>query len=303
MAATLKWASARVGKDAVSRGDNVKRVQELLLAAGEKLPRFGADGAWGNEVEQALVAFRARHAMRASSHVEPNDPVLLLLAAKADILIQLPGMTGMAGVVELHRTLRHMNAKYNDGAQYGRGNRAIYGVAGNPQWAVQTFYDAAAKRTLIDRGPVQMDCTTYVNLMLSVYFYGNAHNNRYDASCKDFGWGSTRHLARDRYDIPLIRRPDPAGGPTPLNYFKDVEDIEALVRANPAALFVLEVGGTRWDKTLSKTVHGVVTHMALLHAGTVYECTTHQIGSACIDRPLREFMSNKKGIIYVFGPA
>ena len=44
-------------------------------------------------------------------------------------------------------------------------------------------------------------------------------------------------------------------------------------------------------------------HMALLQGTTVYECTTGQIGSACISRSLSDFMASKAGtIIYLFGP-
>jgi hypothetical protein len=43
--------------------------------------------------------------------------------------------------------------------------------------------------------------------------------------------------------------------------------------------------------------------MALYLGGTVYECTTHQPGSACINRTIEQFMANKTGrIIYLFGP-
>jgi peptidoglycan hydrolase-like protein with peptidoglycan-binding domain len=45
------------------KGPEVKKVQQDLISAGEKLPRYGADGHFGNETEQAIKAFQARHGL------------------------------------------------------------------------------------------------------------------------------------------------------------------------------------------------------------------------------------------------
>jgi hypothetical protein len=45
------------------KGPAVKKLQEKLLKAGEKLPRFGADGDFGAETEEAVKAFQARHGL------------------------------------------------------------------------------------------------------------------------------------------------------------------------------------------------------------------------------------------------
>jgi hypothetical protein len=304
MSATLQLISTRVGEGGAKSGNSVRRVQELLVAAGEALPKFGADGGWGDEAETALASFLKKNHKPTRKYVAADDELLLLMAAEADILVQLPGVGGSTGVKALHRTFCSMNTKYNDGAQHGAGNRALYGVEGESQWAIQTFWDDAAKRTTIRKGPVEMDCTTYVNLMLSVYLFGNAHNNKYEASCKDYGWGSNKHCARDRYGLPLVERVDTSGGKSmTVRYFRSAEEIKAATKSNPASFYVLEVAGTGWDKEKKEKVYGVVTHMAFLLESEVYECTTNQVGCACIKRSLDDFMATKGGIIYLFGPA
>ena len=48
-----------------SNGDAVKKYQQDIIKAGEKLPRFGADGDFGKETEDATKAFQARHGLTA----------------------------------------------------------------------------------------------------------------------------------------------------------------------------------------------------------------------------------------------
>lgn len=44
-----------------SEGPAVKRMQELLLAHGEKLPKYGADSEFGGETGDALESFQGKH--------------------------------------------------------------------------------------------------------------------------------------------------------------------------------------------------------------------------------------------------
>jgi len=49
------------GEEVIKRGDkgaSVKKIQEILLALGYALPKYGADGAFGNETEAAVNAFK-----------------------------------------------------------------------------------------------------------------------------------------------------------------------------------------------------------------------------------------------------
>lgn len=289
MPITRKFIGATV-KAGRKKNNDAKAVQQLLIAAGEVVPG-GADGDWGNKSATALESFQKKHltdGAKLQAWVDPGDHVLLLMAWKANILIPMPGKAGMEGVLTMHDWFVKNNIKYNPGAENGAGNRAIYGVHEDTRYGVQTTslqYMA---------GPVEMDCTTYVNLMLSIYVNGNCHNAPYDAACP-FGGVSASHCARDRYSMPLIRRTvTSATGTSQVNWFENAEQIATAVAAEPTKLYAIEVG-------LSGT--GAVKHMALLTSGTVYECTTGQSGSACISRSLADFCAAKTGkIYYLFGP-
>lgn len=53
-------------------GLGVKELQQNLLKLGEKLPRYGADGSFGVELEQALKAFQARNNLAADGIAGKN---------------------------------------------------------------------------------------------------------------------------------------------------------------------------------------------------------------------------------------
>ena len=318
--ATWALIEDSVGPSQRNRGPDVRTVQELLIAAGEDPGRV--DGRWGDCTKGALESFKTRSrfyrwAFGAKSgfpqrnvgifptptcgfsrpiitdpKLRPGDYTLLLLAAEADILIPLPGAPGMKGIRSLHGWFKSNGIKYNRGAEAGRGNRANYGLHNRPSFAIQRI-DRAFKR-----GPVRMDCTTYVNLMLSVYKDGTAHNATYDASLS--GWGGLGpHLARGRFGFELVERP--VEGKKAANNFVTAEDIMTAVEAHPERLYVLEVG--RSKKIGGEIKRGFVTHMALMHEGHVYECTlsAKEGLDGVVDRPLSEFVACKgSAIFYLF---
>ena len=45
------------------KGAKVKELQELLLKAGEKLPKYGADSDYGQETEDAVMSFQKKHGL------------------------------------------------------------------------------------------------------------------------------------------------------------------------------------------------------------------------------------------------
>jgi hypothetical protein len=268
MPATFEFISRTVGDKnsvgvkATNRRSDVKALQQLLMAAGETV-EGGDDGGWGQKTGDALESFQRKHARQGLTpkrFVEPGDYVLLLLAWRANILVPMPGHAGMAGVLAMHKWFVDNLIKYNSGAENGAGNRVTYGLEGDTRYGVQR---TSAKWL---KGPVEMDCTTYVNLMLAIYGSGHIHSAPYDGLCP-FGGTSATHCGRDRYQLPLIRRSvtDKAGKASPVNYFATAEQITAATQSDPSGLYVIEValGGS-----------GYVKHMGLLHNGTVYECTT-----------------------------
>jgi hypothetical protein len=285
---TWRLIAGRVGEKGQTAGEDVRTVQQLLVAAGDPDPHI-IGGGWGDHSKKALLAFQQAHHLPEQNFVDPDDECLFALAEAAQILVPMPNLLGMSGVTSLHQWFVDNNIQYQKGAETGGGNRALYGL----DWA--GCIDYAIQR--IDRGwragPVKMDCTTYVNCMLGVFLHGNLHSSPYAASCAAYGDTSSTHMARERYHMPLVMRPETKNGvQTKQNYFKEAEDIAAATISS--GLYVLEVGGGS---------AGGVTHMALLYDQQTYECTTGQSGSACITRKLEEFVGGKKGkIFYLCGP-
>jgi peptidoglycan hydrolase-like protein with peptidoglycan-binding domain len=307
MTATLQLIQGRVGEGGIKNGSNVRHLQQLLLANGYDLGATRDDGGWGEKTKTALTDFQKKcqttgvapdgetcvpdASVAVRDFAEPGDRCLYHLARCANILIPMPGKVGMSGVKIVHEWFVKNQIKYQQGAQSGGGTRATYGLDGDSSWAVQTAGGDFAK------GPVQMDCTTYVNLMLGIFLRGDLNGTPYEAATP-VGWVNTMHLARDRYLFPLNSR---AEGEKSVNFFHSAEQIKAVTK--DANLYVLEVAGTVANPKTHKPMYGAVTHMALLYGGETYECTTGQSGPACITRSLDDFMSTKAGrIIYLFGP-
>lgn len=59
------------------RGARVKSLQTALLAAGEKLPRFGADSGFGNETEAALKSMQRKAGIAADGIYGPQSAAAL----------------------------------------------------------------------------------------------------------------------------------------------------------------------------------------------------------------------------------
>ena len=137
-----------------------------------------------------------------------------------------------------------------------------------------------------------MDCTTYVNLMLSVYKGGHAHESPYAARCSQYGVGASVHIGDHRYGFPLVKR---RVGGREVSHFTTAQELRDATKGKSALLSVLEVGKRR--------LNWGVSHMVLMHSDRVYECTTGQPGCAVIDRTLDAFMAAHRGDrMYLFGP-
>jgi hypothetical protein len=276
MAATWTLLRKAVGPEVRSSKSDVRTLQQLLSAAGYNTG--GDSGTWNTKTTEALFAFRDVNSPGPYRiEVSPDSDELLMLARLAGIEIPLPGATGMNGIQRMHDWFVSKETKYNSGAESGLGNRAIYGIIGHTGSAIQRINQAW--RT----GPVEMDCTTYVNLMLGIFFVGNAHQAPYDANCADYGALSKVHCGRDRYGFKEI-----SFGTESRPYVRTADEMSTVARDD--TLYVLEVAKS----------NGFVVHMALLYNGDVMECTVKQPHSACIKRPIAEFMRGKSARIYMY---
>jgi len=296
MAGTKQFITGSVGVGGRNATVDVQALQQLVIAAGTKV-EGGADGGWGDNTRNALQSALGGlnpaldKAYIDKALIQPGDAALLRLAEKAEILIPLPGVTGIAGIDAMHKWFSENNIAYQKGAEEGGGNRCVYGVLGQPGYAVQTESKAFRK------GPVQMDCTTYANLLMSVYLFGNAHNASYDGDCGRVGGISSFHCARDRYGFQIITRPgqDRTGKNVMVSDFRTTEQVEAATEEKGAGLYALEP---------ALLGSGFVKHLALLWESTVYECTT-ALTPNCNKHRLDEFMDRCKRngrFCYLFGP-
>ena len=77
------------------KGQAVKDFQMKLLQAGEKLPRFGADGVFGEETYYAVIAFQSRHGLVVDGIVGPKTRAKMeeVLKRKNDskVIVPYPG--------------------------------------------------------------------------------------------------------------------------------------------------------------------------------------------------------------------
>lgn len=278
MAATWNLLSKSVGPELRNAKSNVKTLQQLLTAAG--FDTGGDGGTWDDKTTRALLGFREVHFPGPYRlEVLPDSDELLILTRLAQIEIPLPGATGMNGIQRMHDWFVEQGTKYNQGAESGLGNRAVYGIQNHTRSAIQRINRAWRK------GPVEMDCTTYVNLMLGIFFKGNAHLDPYDSNCADYGALSKVHCGRDRYGFNEISA---TFGKETRSYVKTADEMTAVAKEN--MLYVLEV---------AKSNNSVV-HMALLYNNNVMECTIKQPASACIKRPITEFMRGKSARIFMY---
>ena len=62
---TTEYETLRKG----DKGNSVVRMQELLMKAGEALPKYGADGDFGNETLNAVKHFQTTHGLKADGIV------------------------------------------------------------------------------------------------------------------------------------------------------------------------------------------------------------------------------------------
>lgn len=278
MAATWTLLSKPVGPGIRASKSNIRTVQQLLTAAG--YDTGGAAGTWDQPTTRALLAFREEHLPGPYRlEIQPDSEELVLMARLAGVEIPLPGTAGMDGVRRMHDWFVARETKYNDGAESGLGNRAIYGIQGWSRSAIQRINQAWR------RGPIQMDCTTYVNLMLGIFTRGDAHGPPYDATCADYGGLSEVHCARDRYAFNGVSA---KFGKEVRAYITTADEMAAVAKEN--TLYALEVANSS----------NSVDHMALLYSGEVMECTVKQTQSACIKRSVTDFMRGKRARIFMY---
>jgi len=280
MAATLSIITAKIGEGGEQHGLNVRRIQQLLRLA--KIP-VDRSGHWSPKMAGYVNAFRASTLKpdfymadqprddEPKNHVSPTDPVLFELAYAAGVLIPL-GVgwnRGKGAFVDVQRNLERRDASWvND--------RVAWGLEGFPSWGIITMGSKTGKYEFPDDDPTALNCTTYANLMMSVWAQGNAHGPPYSAGVADSG--NDKHLAKLRYGYPLIGK------------FDSLAAVTAQIK-RPDKLYCIEAA---YDS-------GEVHHIGLLLENFVYECNViPKLGVQ--KRPLSDWLRSHTPV-WLLGPA
>jgi len=282
MARTTSIITARIGEGGRQSGNQVLRIKQLLRLNGFK--DVAADDHWDKYASRALVKFRERTRSSMNfelmdgwesrrddaAYVTPNDPLLFELAYQAGVLIRLePPLGGADAFLDVHEWLVKKRTGFDT-------KRVLFGWDGLPSWAVlmtlgkdngeHEFGMSATK-------PLELNCTLYANLMMSVWLQGNVHSAPFEPGIAESG--GAKHLAVFRYHYKLR------------GSYASVGDVTKFTDPYPNQLFCIEAGNQ-------------VSHMALLLNDEVFQCNIWPFG--CSRQPLERFIKLHP-LGWISGPA
>jgi hypothetical protein len=286
MPATFRILTRKVGKQGDREGVQVLRIKQLLFLNGFRNIRLSPS--WDLQTTRALAEFREKSDFNGQrllygedklpgrspdDSISPRDPILFELAYGAGVLIRLaPGGNIYKGRIALE-DVHDWCTKREIGFDW---DAAVWGLHGYPMWAIVTNGGRAEFSTTT---PLALNCTVYVNLMMSVWHQGNAHTQPFNASVRDVGVNNKGVLA-ERYYYKHTQR------------YSSLEEVEDFVAAKPNRLYCLEAG-EEW-----------VGHEALLFKRTVYECTPLGSAQNCRTLPLSDWISRgSHGSGWICGPS
>lgn len=261
--ATFPIISERVGEGCATRGKDVKRIKQLLqLAKFLKNDRDGED-VWGKDAAKALMDFfTACQVGPVNAYIEPKDPYdrLFTLALTAGVLIPLPlGLRSISAVSILYEHCRTAGYRYGwkepSGEIHNGGSRIIWGFANRPGWAISTV-NVLGQQFFSSTIPVTLNCTSFANLMMSVWCQGNAHSTPYDASQMVGGY--------DPLGLRYNMHPIDDGKMIFDGYCVDLETLKQSAQKDRLYHFA------------SCNNDGFITHDMVLLNGYVYECNKYK---------------------------
>lgn len=270
MGATFRIIKRRVGAGAITYGKEVMRVQQLLRLAGFLNTPYYTDGPWDHITAQAWLDFQkaALPNQPTTPYVDPQNYQygqcpLTTLALKAKVLIPMPIAYGRSGAVK--EFFNHCNtSKYKYGWVKGdrKSIRLIWGFEGRPRWAIATDID----KFFPEKDPVMLNCTSFTNLMMSIWMTGRCHQLPYDASQQS---GNSTVLS-SRYQMKALDD----GKMMIDGYCYDLETIRRMTRPEKLYHFT------------SCNNNGDITHDMVLLNGEVYECNVPPNDPAVFKTPL-----------------
>lgn len=258
---TFPIIKTRVGGEGGAKtGKDVKRINQLLrLAKYLNVP--GDDSQWNKASEKALTDFYNRWkgvTRQSAAYIDPKDPFdfLCTLAQEAGVLIALPRNLRSASAIKLfYDTCVARKIIYGweeNGVPLNGGTRTIWGFEGRPGWAVSTVRNSNGDCFFDLTTPTSLNCTSFANLMMSVWLFGTAHEKPYDSSQMvggdyPLGW---RYWMQTINDNNLIFD----------GYCFDAEAVKNCMKPNQ----LYHVG-------LCKHSDGFITHDTVALNGEIYE--------------------------------
>ena len=270
MPQTIRIITGRVGEGGAQSGLEVKRVKQLLRLNG--YDDVTTTDRWDQAAARALISFK-RKASEGSvfplaegwdsrrdgaAYLTPKDPMLFELAYRAGVLIRLvPPLGGADAFLDVHKWLVDRRTGFDT-------RRVLFGWDGLPSWAVlMTLGEklGAYEFAMSAHKPLELNCTLYANLMMSVWHQGNVHSVPFEASIAESG--GNKHLSVYRYSYKL------------LGSYSSVADVAKHTAKQSDRLFCIEAGNQ-------------VSHMALLLDGEVFQCNLMPFG--CSRQPLEKFV-------------
>jgi hypothetical protein len=249
LGSTFPIIAGRVGAGGTTHGDDVRRIQQLLCRTGN-LARNQITGNWkgtGTGTSPTLKAwmeFQEKCGMKPVDYIDPkelNPDRLANLAIGAGVLMVVPekmrsasaclNFTNMSIVTEIPYAWQEPSGVVHNG-----GSKAVHGFEGRP-WAIvftrSKFFDIDTEE------PRGFNCTSFANLMISIWRQGNAHSTPYDAYQ---GVGGLGDQLGPRFSMPELKTKKG-------NWiFRNVEEIEEQVQPGRIYQFLLCLNNTGFTK-------------------------------------------------------
>ena len=143
-----------------AKGDSVKKLQEALELAGHKLPKYGADGDYGNETTTALKDFQKKNGLEPTGRLDAETVKKLDTAAASKL--RSPAYDKLYADGVLNTTIAVGYDEHGEHKQQIKQTIEGLEQRGYQQLDVKTANDETLKKHGIDPAKVDRDATYYV---------------------------------------------------------------------------------------------------------------------------------------------
>jgi hypothetical protein len=200
---TLQVISEVVGVGGAVSGPDTRRILQLLSRAGF-LGASASKTEWSKAATRACQDFYQYLSAPPLTAFDPdsNDGAIVELCKKADVVLPLQADSrGRDAFFAFFDEARRRKIRYNWSNLSGQSDRLAFGLCGHPELVIFTLTGGEA---MFDPNPqvpgVLMNCTSFVNLGMSIWQTGCAHERPYDPDQSPGGFNPIS----SRYGLPSI---------------------------------------------------------------------------------------------------